>query len=81
VLWGMDVRNEFDPLFDAVDDLRSAIILFIRYSMPDRKVPAEKQEAVEKTIYEANDGTENDDFALKIVNAVEKIRTFCKTKL
>lgn len=81
VLWGIDVHKAFDPLFKSVNDLRRAVILFIRWSMPDRQVSAEKIKEVESIIYDAMEGEADDDYANELIRAVDKIRDYCKLKL
>ena len=81
VLWGIDIHETFDPLFKSVNDLRRAVILFIRWSELDRRVSAEKRKEVESTIYDAMEGEADDDYANELIRAVDKIRDYCKLKL
>ena len=82
VLWGIECRSSFDNLFESYYELSRAVTKFINQTIDGRNQPSpERIKNVELIVYEGTNGAENDEFAHRVVNAIEEARAFCAGKM
>lgn len=82
VIWKDEAKQKITPLGDCVFELRTAVDQFLRLrSKEPPQVLIEREEEIDRIIYEVSSDPEKDAFTKKISDAVEGIQDFVSTYL